>query len=229
MRSTNSWPRPCSSSRRGCAPSSASITISSARSRPTPSTSSAAARSTCEGSDRFTSSFVPVTGAAAAAAGAAPALHRARRRGALAHQAVRGVHGDHLAVAQARRVRRRCRRGRGCRARATRSPRGRSCRPESVTIAAAFRISGTQSGAVMCVTRTSPSSSASRRRASSRITPHRAAGEAGRCAQARDQLGARCTWPSVLLSPPAEVTGRDCSIQALPSGSKAHSVSCGAP
>ena len=46
----------------GARPSSASTTISSARSRPTPSTSRPATRSSWEGSERLTSSLVPVIG-----------------------------------------------------------------------------------------------------------------------------------------------------------------------
>ena len=101
--------------------------------------------------------------------------------------------------------------------------------PESVTIAAARRISGTQSGAVMWVTRTSPSCSraASSREAITRTVP---LGDAGGGAEAPEQLpaggGLRAGSPPV---PPVLVTGRDCSIQTLPSSSIAHSVSWGEP
>jgi hypothetical protein len=58
-----SWSR-----RRGCTLASASRIIISARSRSTPSMGSAAARSACEGSERFTSRRVAVTGGPPAAA-----------------------------------------------------------------------------------------------------------------------------------------------------------------
>ena len=131
IRSTNSSPRPCSISSRGCAPSSASITISSARSSPTPSTSSAAARSTCEGSERLTSSFVAVAGGAGAPRRrSGPPRRRgpAAGRGTLEHRPVRGVDGHELAVAQPAGGVAGARRRTGCRARARRSRRGRSCR-----------------------------------------------------------------------------------------------------
>ena len=100
--------------------------------------------------------------------------------------------------------------------------------PESVTIAAARRIRGTQSGAVMWVTRTSPAPSraASDSSATSRTTPVALPGAAPRPRSSGSPCGAPVSAGGV---PPTDVTGRDCSMKTSPSASKAHSVSCGAP
>ncbi len=100
--------------------------------------------------------------------------------------------------------------------------------PESVTIAAALRISGTQSGAVMWVTRTSPSTSsaASSREPITRTVPLAIPGAAP--SPLTSSLPASAVGPGS-PSPPVLVTGLDCSIQILPASSIAHSVSCGAP
>ena len=52
---------------------------------------------------------------------------------------------------------------------------------------------------------------------------------AGRRAEAAHERLAGQASPASADVPPAEVTGRDCSIQSAPSESNAHSVSCGAP
>ncbi len=99
--------------------------------------------------------------------------------------------------------------------------------PESVAIAAARRMSGTQSGAVMRVTSTDPSvnlpaSARDARRLTGPLacpgaapSPRRSTVPAGSC--------------GVLTGAPTAVTGLDCSIHVLPAVSIAHSVSCGAP
>ena len=95
-------------------------------------------------------------------------------------------------------------------------------------IAAERRISGTQSGAVMWVTRTSPSLRSLPRLSSEMIltSPCPTPGAAPR---PRTRASPSCSASSALSSPPDAVTGRDWSIQAMPSSSKAHSVSCGVP
>ena len=102
--------------------------------------------------------------------------------------------------------------------------------PESVTIAADFRISGTQSGAVMWVTRISPSEKAL---ASSRVRtiltvplPVPGAAPSPLSSTGPASSGAAAAFCGV---PPEDVTGLDCSIQAEPSSSKAHSVSWAEP
>ena len=89
MRSTNSACRPSAIRRRGCSPPSASVTMNSARSSPTPSTGSAATASACSAIARLTYRRVPSgsTVAAVDGRGGAPAAAvpgppaSARRRG----------------------------------------------------------------------------------------------------------------------------------------------------
>ena len=138
---------------------------------------------------------MPVTGAAGADARAA-ACGRGGRRGrdvALEHRRRGSRRRSRARRRAASRSRRRCRRRTACRARARRSRRGRSCPPESVTIAAARRISGTQSGAVMCATSTSPSSNcaASASVVSTRTAPARGARRGSETAQ---QHGPAARW-----------------------------------
>ena len=100
----------------------------------------------------------PVAAAPRPRAGAAgAALHR---RGPLAreHDALRGVDRDHLAVAQRRRWPSPVPTTQGTPSSRETIAAWQVMPPESVTIAAARRISGTQSGAVMCATSTSPPS-----------------------------------------------------------------------
>ena len=101
--------------------------------------------------------------------------------------------------------------------------------PESVTIAAARRIRGTQSGAVMWVTSTSPSAS-SALPPSAAITRTGPAATPGAAPSPRTSSSpAPAGSGAASGSPPVAVTGRDWSIHTRPSGSKAHSVSCGVP
>ena len=94
-------------------------------------------------------------------------------------------------------------------------------------MAAARRISGTQSGAVILVTSTSPSwncpASASEPR-----THTGPLAEPGAAPSPRSRI-VRAGSTDVAAACPTAVTGRDCSIQVVPSRSIAHSVSCAAP
>ena len=196
--------------------------MSSARSRPTPSTGSAAARSTCEGSERLTSSLVAVTGGAGgAAAGAAPPARGASPAAMpattvpLAPSTVTGSPSRSTVVAVPEPTTAGMPSSRATIAAWQVMP------PESVTIAAARRIIGTQSGAVMRATSTSPSArSAAVREETMRTGPLAEPGAAPSPWRSTSPAGG--PWCRVVI-------GRACSIQSAPPSSKAHSVSCGSP
>ena len=90
---------------------------------------------------------------------------------------------------------------------------------------------GTQSGAVICATSTSPSASfaASAMLVSTLALPDATPGDAARPCRIGSPDPDSVTGSNVSSSASFVVTGRDCSIQTTPSGSKAHSVSWGAP
>ncbi len=176
IRRTNSARFPDASSCFGCSPPSASSSINSARSRPTPSTSRAATAAACAGSLRLTYSFVAVIGAAgvagdgvtsaatgegrAAGDGAAPA-----RTSPAAPSTVTTIPSPSAVVAFPVPTTHGTPSSRETIAACDVIP------PASVTMAAARRISVTQSGDVKCATSTAPWSSPSSGRASTRTGP----------------------------------------------------------
>ena len=202
-------------------PSSASRIISSARSSPTPSTGRAAAWSTCEGSDRLTSRRVAVAGgsppaatpvAGAAASGAA--IRSPSSTTPLPASTVTSSPSRSVSVAEPVPTRQ------GMPSSRETIAAWQVIPPESVTIAAARRISGTQSGVVMCATRTSLplSSPASASEVTTRARPEAQPGAAPR-PRSSTRPSSSGLAPSGSRAPPMVVTGRDWSIQTVPSGS----------
>ena len=124
--------------------------MNSARSRPTPSTGSAATSSACSASARLTYSCVAAVSTARSGrrrrGGGRDEHRRRRRRPALGTCPDGAVHRDQLAVVQDASWRCASRRRKGCRARGSTIAAWHVIPPPSVTIAAARRSVGTQSG-----------------------------------------------------------------------------------